>query len=407
MYKRRRRRKWRAGPRRRRYGRYRRHWRRRRYFHGGTAQRRRVVQWVPRRRRYVYVRGWEPLGNLCMTDYASTEAKPYASLEQPGSGQWHGTWGKHYFTPNNLLLRASAYWNQWSDDWAGYDYISIGGGTIYIPKDKQVEWMINFDPYLQQLSVLGSKNNNEDRWVHPGVLLNTPGTHLIMPPTMYQRKDFYKIKLRPPPGWVGYQRFPEAMGFILLHWAWSWFNLQHAFFYPNYGVETSTCEQEPWWGGNNQWNKWVDRSSYTTCTTNLPQKTWGPFLPCKFGQNGPETSLMFFYKLKFTFSGNSLWRPLPRNYANDGLVPVPPGPTSDQTNTRSSRKKKRPLHEADIWPEDLDSDGLLTERAYQRITGYNPGAKRCKIRVPEQREQQRLKHLADRVKRVLRDRHLI
>nr|QYD02182.1 ORF1 [Torque teno felis virus] len=398
MYRRRKRRFWRRG----------RYFKRRRGRWHGRGRRRlrrrayptRVTQFVPRRHRYVTVRGWEPLANLCMTDCASTEAKPYESLENPTTGQWHGTWGKHYFTLSNLLLRAAAYWNQWSDDWSGYDYVKYEGGWIYIPKDKQIEWLINFDPYIQYLEILGSKNNKEDRWGHPGILLNTPGTHLILPPTMYNRKHFYKIRLRPPPGWVGFQRFPEAMGYILVHWLWSWFSLQFAYHQPNYGQNISTCEQEPWWALNNNFNKWVDRITYQNCSSNLKDKNWGPFLPSTYGHNGPETSLTFFYKLKFKFSGNSIWRPLPRNYKNDGLVPTPPAAPGYHSGPETSRK--RPQHEADIWPGDLDSDGILKDSAYRRITGHNPRVKRRKVSDHDtQRESNAVRDLERRVRHIL------
>nr|QYD02152.1 ORF1 [Torque teno felis virus] len=397
---------------RRRRGHYRGHWRRRRRYgprrrwrrriSEGTARPQKVRQWIPRRHRYVTVRGWEPLANLCMSDCSKDEASPYYSLEEPSKGKWHGTWGKHYFTISNLLLRSAAYWNQWSDDWSGYDYVKFRGATITIPKDKLTQWMINFDPYIQHLEILGSKNNKEDRWVHPGILLNTPGTHLILPPTLYSRKDFYKIRVKSPPGWIGFQRFPEAMSYILFHWCWTWFSLQYAFHVPNYEQEQSTCEQEPWWSRNNNYNKWVDRQTYTACTSNIPEKTWGPFLPPKYGQTAPETSLMFFYKIKFTFSGNSIWRPLPRNFKNDGLVPTPPG-TGGAFKAQTTRKK-RPRDEADIWPDDLDSDGILKDGAYQRITGYHSRIKRCKMAVANTR---RLEYLHNRIRCVLSEHGLL
>lgn len=323
------------------------------------------------------VRGWEPLGNLCASSTASQEATPYLALEKGETGHFQGTWGKHYFTINNLLLRSNAYWNQWSDNWASFDYVLFRGGWIYIPAYGTTQWLINFDPYVEQLPILGDKNANEDKWAHPGILLNTPGTHIILPPSIHQRSRFYKVRIKAPPGWSGYNRFPDAMNYILFHWLWSWFELNKAFI-NDYPAAQSACEQAPWWAGSNQWNQWVNRACYPQqCERD---KAWGPFLPCRYGARAPEQSLFFFYRLKFSFTGNCIWRPLPTNYANEGLIPKPPGTCGGATiDSRSARKRKRPQDTEDILLGDLDSDGILTDRAYKRITGDHPRAKQLSL----------------------------
>lgn len=396
MYRRRRARRGRYHPRGR-WGYKRRWWRR--FRRGGrrrTVRPRTVRQDIPKRHRTIVVRGWEPLGNLCASALAKTECTPYNKIDKGETGQFNGTWGKHYFTLNNLLLRGNAYWNTWSDNWASFDYVRFTGARILIPHYGTATWMINFDPYVEQLKTLGQKNANEDKWVHPGILLNTPGTHIILPPSVNNRRSFYKIKVKPPPGWGPYQRLPEAMGYICFHWVWSWFSLDAPFF-NRCPQNQNPCEQAPWWASvNDKWNKWVDRSKYgDTCTS--ANENWGPFLPTRYGGTAPEQSVYFLYKLYFKFAGNCIWRPVPRNFANDGLIPLPPTQASTKVDTGSDyNSKKRPRDEADIWPGDLDSDGILTERAYKRITKHNPGVEFMSLG-----EQDRFRLLHDRVRGVL------
>nr|QYD02251.1 ORF1 [Torque teno felis virus] len=397
-----RRRRWRRRPRR--YWRKRRRfprWRLRRRFRR-TVRHRRVYENIPSRHRIIYVRGWEPLGNLCNSDKPTSEAKPYDSLEQP-PGTWHGTWGKHYFTVGNLLLRAAAFWNQWSDDWSSYDYVQFLYGKIFIVPDASAMWMINFDPYIQTNQLVPGGKNAEDAWVHPGIMFNTPHTHVIYPQTLFSRKRYYKIKIVAPPGWKGYQRFPDAMGYILTHWVWSWFDLRNAFIESGNRNPNDFCQAAPWWASNGMFDKWIDRSKYKDCSQAAEQKGWGPFLPCSVSARFPETSLLFFYKLKFKFAGNSIWRPLPRNFKNDGMVPAPGGPPGDFKTKKAS--KKRPRHESDIWPEDLDSDGILTERALKRITGsHHDHVRRA---MEDQANSRRLRHISDKLHFILEQRGLL
>nr|QYD02371.1 ORF1 [Torque teno felis virus] len=395
-YTRRRRYPWRRRYFRRRY--HRRRWR-------PTVRSTNLREYIPGRHRYITVTGWEPLANIYNTDSAKTRAEPYKSVEPQGTtGQWHGTWGAHYFTPDNLMLRAQAYWNQWSADWSTFDYIKYIGGTIKIPQTASQMWMINFDEYMQVNLKEYQPKVTEDRWVHPGVLLNNPHTHIIFPPNIYAKKRMYTIKIKPPPGWKGFQRLPGAGAFICTHWCWTWADLTHAFYDPSWQHDNlHTCSQEPWWGKNASLQRWVDRTKYASCGSAIDEKSWGPFLPCKPSQY-PECSLFFMYKLRFKVVGNALWRPLPRNIGSNDLVPEPPGPgETDQAKTRHSPKAcKRPQDTADIWRGDLDSDGILTEEALQRITGDHNYPKRRRLE-----EQRRLRSIARKLKLVLAKHNLL
>nr|QYD02011.1 ORF1 [Torque teno felis virus] len=399
-------------------------WRRRRYWHPWRRRRRRprrrvgyhrLWQHEPKRHKTLYIRGWEPLGNVCQSDGAKAEATPYFSVEPQGGGQatavWHGTWGKHYLTFNNLLQRAQARWCLFSSDWESYDYVLFLGGTIFIPQTSHIPWMINFDEYLQTKLVRYNEKNKEDHWGHPGILLNTPRTHLIFPPWNYRHQRMYRVRIRPPPGWQGVQRFPEAMSYICLHWLWTWFDPEHAFY--DVRCESSsrdTCEQAPWWA-NNQYvaGKWVDRTLYDDagCETEK-MKNWGPFLPQRISSTVTQTSLFFLYKLKFRLVGNAIWRAVPRNFQSQGMVPDPEGPNQQAVPKKRKSKtsqsdgpyRKRPKDTADIWPGDLDSDGLLKERAFRRIAA--PGER---DKSPE--VARRLRDLRHKLRDILDSRNLL
>lgn len=373
----------------------------------------RVTEHIPGRHKYLTVTGWEPLGNLCASDSAKSEATPYCSVEpQCGTATWHGTWGHHYFTFSNLLNRASARWNMFSGDWESFDYVAFLGGTIRIPQTSTATWMITFDEYLQTAQTKWNEKNKEDHWGHPGILLNVPKTHIIFPTWNYRHRKMYKIRITPPPGWKGVQRFPEAMSYICMHWLWTYCDFEHAF-YDNIckSNSTDTCQVAPWWAQNNMLDKWVDRTKYpasTSCGSGT-DKNWGPFLPQRFAPQAHESSLFFLYKLRFKLVGSAIWRPLPRIFQAEGLVPDPEGPPAQQSlegqdeseaEQPPHKKSKRPLSTYDIWGQDLDSDGFIKERAFRRITGYNP-------RDEQHTLARRLRSLHDKLHDVLGNRGLL
>nr|QYD02095.1 ORF1 [Torque teno felis virus] len=387
--------------------RWRRKWRRGRWRSRRRVGYHSVLQHLPKRHKYITVRGWEPLGNVCVTDGAPAEATPYFSVEPQANvstAVWHGTWGHHYFTFNNLLQRSLARWNLFSGDWESYDYIMFLGGSIMIPQTSHIMWMINFDEYLQTKLVRYNEKSKEDHWGHPGILINTPKTHIIYPPYNYHRQRYYKVRIRPPPGWQGAQRFPEAMSYILCHWIWSWCDLENAFWDVRCQDTANVCEAAPWWAGNQYVaGKWVDRTKYDAPSCGVDKnKNWGPFLPQNIMAKQYQCSLFFLYKLRFKLVGNALWRALPRQFQSQGMVPEPEGPNQPsvsekhKSETEQSRKKKRkrPRSVYDIWPEDLDSDGIIKERALRRITGD------CQ-RDEQPPLEKRFKHLHDKLKLVL------
>nr|ASA49065.1 ORF1 [Torque teno Leptonychotes weddellii virus 1] len=402
------------------------HRRRRRYPRLRTAQ----VRYYPsRRRKRISVRGWEPLGNICPTDSASAEATPYKDLDVPPykventeqcKGQWHGQWGHHYFTFRSLLLRANYYFNYWSGDWEGYDYLSFKGGYIWLPRMPGFSWMFYLDPAIQSNPTEDEpegKYKADKSWVHPGIFLNRPGARLMLSTLQSKGRNFYrKLKVTPPSNWEGNYRMDVAMDYLLIHWSWTTVNVTSPFYdfwcQNKAGrIDADQCNQCPWWIADKEFSKyrnesfmtgqgadklyeeinkfhqdsrsaWVNRKKYikSDCTnTGGKDKApanfhnWGPFLPQNVllsYQTG--YSLYFRYKLYFKVSGDSLYRRLPSTPCTDTVFPPAPGTSKNpcpEISPRSILKKRRPPSIYDILPGDLDEGGLLTDGAYRRITG--------------------------------------
>nr|WCS65553.1 ORF1 [Torque teno Leptonychotes weddellii virus 1] len=474
-----RRRRWRK-PRRSRWRTYRRrrywwrrrghrrpHYGRRRHFRPRTA----TVRYYPsRRRKRISVRGWEPLGNVCAIDSASSEATPYLDLDQYDlppttsdsnmqkfKGIWHGTWGHHFFTLRSLLIRAKYFFNYWSSDWEGYDYVKFRGGHIWLPRMPYFSWMFYLDSSIQSNPKEGipeEKYKYEKTWIHPGIFLNRPGAKLMLSSVQAPNRTFFRrIRVRPPAAWEGNYRMDAAMDYLLFHWAWTTVNVT-ASFYDFYCQRKrssgagDSCPLAPWFIHDQNWDQmqnnqavnpikdvynriakfhydprsvWVNRKAYlkSDCaaapsTSHIPANfhNWGPFLPQNVVlETSTGNSIYFRYKLFFEVSGDSLYRRQPSQPCKDGVIPPAPGADSacPEISTRSIyKKRKRPLSRYDILPRDLDPDGMLTERAYERITGsdrhHEPTGmgdvphslrppKSVRFRLPDRSRQRKLKLL--------------
>nr|WCS65306.1 ORF1 [Torque teno Leptonychotes weddellii virus 1] len=408
---------------------HKRHYGRRR---GYPRQRTAYVRYYPsRRRKRISVRGWEPLGNICPRDAASAEATPYMDLDVPEqdpkstnacNGTWHGQWGHHFFTFRSLLTRARYYFNYWSSDWEGYDYLSFRGGYIWLPRMPSFSWMFYLDRSIQsnpKEDAPEAKYTSDKSWVHPGILLNRPGARIILSTLQSRGRSLYrKIKVTPPDGWEGNYRMDVAMDYLLFHWSWTTVNLTASFFdfycqHKRAAEYTDQCEQCPWFMAEKRaWDEaqgksylnedvkkvydelakykvdprsvWVNRKKYIKSDCGQPGTgapgnfhNWGPFLPQNVllsYANG--NSIYFRYKLFFKVSGDSLYRRLPSWPCKDSVIPPAPGsknnPCGDFSPRSILKKRKRvkvPPSCYDILPGDLDEGGILTDRAYRRITG--------------------------------------
>nr|ASA48697.1 ORF1 [Torque teno Leptonychotes weddellii virus 1] len=407
------------------YRRRRYHWPHRRWRRRHFGLRTATVRYYPsRRRKRISVRGWEPLGNVCFGDDASSEATPYLDLDQnyidplnyTPKGKWNGQWGHHFFTVRNLLYRSQYYFNYWSSDWEGYDYISFKGGYIWIPRMPYFSWMFGLDPSIQsnpKQQESDAKYTNEKTWFHPGIFLNRPGTKLMLSSSQQPNRPFFRrLRVIPPSAWEGNYRVDQGMDFLLFHWFWSTCNMTSSFFdiycqrKRSMDSGADTCPQVPWFiddrgfkvlpddkkgKAKEVYNRintfkydprsvWVDRQLYlkSDCvntqsqTSHIPSNThnWGPFLPQNVILSSTTgNSLYFRYKLFFKVSGESIYRRVPSRPCETGGIPPAPGEgPKDCPDFPPRSMLKRPASIYVIFPGDLVSDGILGERAYERLS---------------------------------------
>lgn len=399
-----------------------RHWRRnrrrqhyrgrRRHWYSGTP-RVAVRQTLPQRRKWIHVRGWEPLGNVCTQTTAKMRASPYCDLERGGDcttqGQWQGTWGYHYHTMQNLLLRAKARWCRFSGDWESHDYMKFCGGWLYIPQNQDLSFIFNVDTYW--LATHLSKDNPssgpaktaEETWVHPGYMLHAPHSHLILSRRLSHHAKFYKIKIKVPASWESYTPIQGSIDWILWFWYWTWWDPERTFFNPCEDETGSSCNANPWWGKSDDW---VDRSKYNPLC-NGGGNCWGPFLPSK-QCSGNSSSFWFFYKLKFKVGGESIWAPVPRIPSEQGYIPSAPSKGSSgkiQPHPGNIGRYPRPWTPADIFPCEISDGFFINDEAMERIIGGDttgePPIKRRKLERSLRRRRP-FKHLPDQLRRLLR-----
>nr|AWX63416.1 ORF1 [Torque teno Arctocephalus gazella virus 2] len=427
--------KWRH--RRRNYGRWRRS-HRRRYFRSGLST---VRIHKSRRHKYIYVKGLEPLGNLCFNNsWAKSEATPYKSLEKETGAIWSGTFGAHHFTFGNLLQRAACRFAVFSGNWETYDYMTFCGGTIYLPIFDCVDYMFGTDNQFENLRGVETVHQGETSWLQPLWLLLQRGTHIIFGRVRKPNwTRWRRLRVKPPPTWEGVYHFPHAFSLILFQWWWTWFDFNHAFF-DLYGQEPAETEEgqvhehcfgkEPWWFNSNKedvknknCDAWVNRYKYSDPPTNRDgfeknDAYWGPMLPAKFDQCPVGASVFFIYKLKFKVTGDSEYRQLP-SQAREQIIPPAPAPTGPLGEVSSSALSeeeedpplsKRPRDTGDILWGDTDESGILKPSSLKRISSAGRTAQPLQLerggilsrrRVRFRRRDVHRDHLRRRIKHLL------
>nr|AWX63413.1 ORF1 [Torque teno Arctocephalus gazella virus 2] len=370
--------------------------RHRRYFRSRLST---VRVHKSRRHKYIYVKGVEPLANLCFKhSQAKSEATPYYSIEGGGTAIWSGTFGAHHFTFGNLLQRAACRFAVFSGNWETYDYMTFCGGTIYLPIFDCIDYMFGTDVQFENIRETETIHKGENTWLQPLWLLLQKGTHIVFGRVRKPNwTRWRRVRVKPPPTWEGVYHFPHAFSLIIFQWWWTWFDFNHAFF-DLYGQEYDDDEDgqvrehcqgiEPWWFAkgsqkediqNKECDAWVNRYKYSDPPTNKNEfdkraAYWGPFLPAVFDQCPVGGSLFFIYKLKFKVTGNSEYRQKP-SLARDQVIPPAPsreGPLGEVSLSSLSEEdpplSKRPRDTGDILWGDTDESGLLKPSALKRIS---------------------------------------
>lgn len=336
-------------------------------------------------------------GNQCIKDMS------YKSF----CGGYGGAW----FTLGGLCLRARQGMCIFDKKLSGFTWIKFLGGTITLMPGWDVSYLFRWQDHHGS----SEEHNKERKWNTPGVLLNQKGTIAVMAKQHTNCCKFKKIRIRRPPGWsLNWVDIDTFYDTLLGGYFWTVFDpwnpvgarpvndqgeakdkpseqdKESKMSYKNKWWNEKTCSNNndplPLWCNRKCYNKlWNDDEkgwNWWNIVVGTGQNWWtnspplyAPFLPPVIPTSKTNT-LWFRYKFYFKLAGRTIQSHVPDWPITE--IDNPPGDTCKITNCKTC-----------IQPEDLDEDGILTERALRRITGTN------------QRQQKRLQEL---LKKLLKSR---
>lgn len=295
-------------------------------------------------------------------------------------GDFCGGWGSASFTLASLVQRARAGMARFSEKIEGYPWIKWLGATVYLVPNNEVDYLFSWDSHRPPTQEEKAK---EERWCHPGVLLNLPWTRTVESIRRTKCCKWKRIRIKPPPlfeGWYDKEQFAK---YILGSYLWTTIDMSNPMGLApvaNTGKivtegATGLLFENKWFtecAKNGQFATrptWIDRTTYDTqflksetditewlnwqLKGEVPNKPkFGPFCPPVLPTQDPQT-LWIKYTFRFKVGGASFQNFFPNYPISE--VEAPPGPcTGDCT--------------ACIRSEDLDSTGILKDGALRRIT---------------------------------------
>lgn len=304
-----------------------------------------------------------------------------------------GGWGGATFTFSGLVQRAIFGMARFSDCTDGFPWIKYLGGYVTMMQGREVSYLAKFSTHHG----LADEYAKETKWVTPGALLNQPGTILV--PSLKDSRCCRRkhLRLKPPPGIEGWYDKDKFVNFILVSYWWTAFDifdplgpqplsstgepiktntgtnirLQNNWFNDKLNCPAKGRPVIPYWTNRDTYDKKYvdDKASLTVKWWNIlfdSTTTWfnsenyprcAPFLPPWITTGGSDT-LWFRYKFYFQVGGSDLQNHVPQYPVHE--VDDPPVCT-----------QRCP---ARLDTEDFDSDGIITDRALERIT--RPGDRR-------------------------------
>lgn len=373
--------------------------RRRRHFHWRKWRRTEVLrEHRPRKTKWITVTGWEIMGhvgsalswvksgqdyslhvrrnikNTVKVDHLSKMGITNDNKAQGASAcdfkDFCGGYGEAQFTLAGLVQRSRACMARFSESLGGYDWIKFIGGSVTLPPSHEVNYLFRWDNHRGGND---KEREIENVWNHPANMLLFPMTVIVESIERTKCCKWRRIKFKPPPAFEGWWDKDVFATFILGGYQWTTIDLDNPLGLAPYtqNVQTLTTQyKNEWFKKKGPCPEWIDRSKYNkdfnesnTIATSWLDWVWGslttdkvpkysPFCPPVYPTQNPQT-LWFKYKFHFKVGGANLENRFEEYPIHEVNQPPQTCPTSCS---------------ACINPEDLDSDGLLTERAYRRIT---------------------------------------
>lgn len=262
---------------------------------------------------------------------------------------------------------------KFSETFEGYTWIKFVGASFTLVPTMEVDYvfkLVNRAPFGTD-----EETKAEIKWTHPGNLLLQQGVRIVESNKRRHCCKWPRIKFKPPPTFEGWYSIDQFAKFSLVKYMWSTVSLNNPMGIAPYVTDSNSEDNGPivnkWWQDgckdktNNLYSPtWIDRENYNK-GFNSATGTWrdwvfptgsdkpkhSPFCPPVFTTEYQNT-LWFMYKFWFKVGGTTLQNFYPI-YPVQEMGPPP---------------KKNPCP-ACIRPGDLEESGLLTDRAYERITG--------------------------------------
>ncbi|WCS65236.1 ORF1 [Grizzly bear anellovirus 5] len=411
-------------------------WRRRRWHYRKRRGRKVITQQIPKKTKFLTVRGFEILGiNGSQINYIKKENTWYIEVRNvapvnkrveylqkmipippqtpkctdqlvSGATYWDFVGGYSFaqFTFRDLLIRNVLGWNRFSEDISGYSFIKFLGYSFKLNRATEIDYLFRCDPHR------GSQDW-ETPLIHPANLINMPFVTWVESVKRTHCCKAKIIKRKPPPDlistWFDIEQFQN---YYLTGYQWTIFN-------PNNPMGKNPIIKQGVPGPiTNDWMNipsgtkivnycppWMDRTKYDNEFVNYVNTETGgggqgsiwdwllgtnkkgkysPFLPPLYGTENVNT-IWIQYKFHFKVGGAGIGR-YPQKYPIQEAAQCNP---CGQNCT------------ACIRPGELDNEGFIKEKAFQRIIGL-PEYRRKRIleklaRIIQHRRKQRRVHWWD------------
>lgn len=395
--------------------RYRRRWRRR--WHWGRRHSRRrwrktevVYEHRPRKRKRIVCTGWEILGvvgshliftydkdgNPTVTTTRNTKNNKQVTWQKdagfvtsnntftPGRctfASFIGGYGQGTFTLGGLCLRASLGMARFSDSFEGYDWVKYLGGSYQLVPNAEVDWLFRWDNHKNVGYDASGRDESKDegKWNHPANLLLYPFVSIVESIKRSKCCKWKHRRFRPNPLWEGWWDKDRFATYVLGGYMWTTIDLDNPMGLAPYARDTGTESSAPlrndWWPSNypsqtqGKCPTWINRQEWdkgflednqdnrfrniTWPLSGDKRPRYGPFCPPVLQTDRPQT-LWFRYKFVFQFGGTNIENYFPRYPVSEVRDPPKTCPSGCQSC---------------IGEGDLNSNGILTDDAYERITG--------------------------------------
>lgn len=355
----------------------------------------RVYAPAPKKTKIITYRGWEPLGycgsiftigsndgkvnsrytiaNNRAVDgldyYLTTDKQNKIKVDNFGGG-----WGTGSFNLQSLMLRVKRGICRPSDSFEGFDRFRFISCKVLLIPALSIDYLFRFN---HSLAMDTHDRERQRNWIHPLMMLLTPGCKVVQSLQRNTRGKWKKAFCRRT-GSISnkWQDIWKGSLNAFFSYDWSTVDLNNPFGLPDFQSSANEFhnrwlkEPQAGWANRRKWDEafvgssqegkeWWRILDWTSLTTNHKPE-YGPFCPPVFPSE-ETNAFYFFYKIKLQFGGtHEFLITNPGDYGNE----VPPTPNITREDI---------IHVQDPtyakYPEDYDSNGILTDAAFSRITG--------------------------------------